>query len=134
MGPAVTGGVPFLPSPTIVGPAGPNFVCLTGRVNLFQFIQAPSPGSVIGELSVAFGGSIPLIQTRPTPFGGLSLAAVDRQFATVCGNLTFVGGQVVLDVRFVSAGVSPFFPGFFPGFFPRFPFGRPFRFRSGFGF
>lgn len=86
-----------------VGTPGANFVCLFGSVTLFQFIQAPPPGSVIGTLTTLSGRSIPLVQTSPTT-GGVTLASVDRQLAIVCGNLTAVQGQIALDVRFVSPG------------------------------
>lgn len=107
------GGALTQPSPAIVGPSGPNFVCVTGTVNLFQFIRPPSPGDVIGTLLTG-AGAVSLIQTQPVPLAGVSLAQVDRQLATVCGNLVFVGGQAVLDVRFVSPGISPITPGISP--------------------
>lgn len=94
-----------LPSPTVVGPAGANFVCLTGVPILFRFIRAPEPGSVIGSLITLFGGSIQLVQTQPALTSGPSLAAVENNVVTLCGNLRQVGGQLVLDVR----SVIPFF-------------------------
>lgn len=103
-----------LPSPTVVGPAGPNFVCVTGVVNLFRFIQPPAPGSVIGSLTTPGGGTLPLVQSQPALTGGTTLSAVDGQFATLCGNLTQAQGQLALDVRFVSSGFSPLTPGVDP--------------------
>jgi hypothetical protein len=102
-----------LPSPTIVGPAGANFVCLVGFVNLFQFIQPPPPGSVVGTLATSVS-TIPLVQTNPTVTGGAPLASVDRQLATLCGDLSLVQGQLALDVRSVSPGFSPITPGLNP--------------------
>lgn len=102
-----------LPSPTIVGPAGAKFVCLVGFVNLYQFIQPPSPGSVIGTLTTSVI-TIPLVQTNPAATGGVPLASVDRQSATLCGDLRLVQGQPALDVRFASPGFSPTTPGLNP--------------------
>lgn len=76
--------------------------CVTGFVNLFRFIQAPAPGSIIGAVRTLSGGSIPLVQTRQIPLGGTPLAAVDRTFATLCGTLTVSGGQIAPDVMLAS--------------------------------
>ena len=83
--------------------------CVTGVVNLRFF--GGIPGIIGGDPIVATvttftGQVIPLIQTVPTPPGGTTLASVNGQVATVCGVLTTVRGQVVLDVRLVN----PFFP------------------------
>lgn len=126
------------PAPKFGFPGGPGLVCLTGRVQLLVFIQAPVPGAIIGQLVTFGGGTIPLVQRTPLPFGGVPLAAVDGRVATVCGNLTLVGGQVALDVRFVSPAAFPSVPGKFPFKFPfkgpfKFPFKAPFG-RGPFGF
>lgn len=76
--------------------------CLFGRVNLFRFLQPPAPGSVIGELTLPAGLSVPLVETAPVPFGGPTLSAVDGQCAAVCGVVRLVEGRPVLDVRAVS--------------------------------
>lgn len=94
---------PALSAPIIVGSAGPGLICATGIVTLFQFIQPPQPGSVIGVLTTLQGLHVPLVLAS-TPAGGATLASVDRSLATVCGNLVLVGGQVALAVRFVTAG------------------------------
>lgn len=99
--------------PTMGGTPGFNFVCLTGTVNLFQFFAPPPPGSVIGRLLTA-SGPVPLVQSAPALSGGPPLATVDRQVATVCGNLTVIGNQVALDVRFVLPGGGHAFPGINP--------------------
>jgi len=78
--------------------------CVSGTVNLFRFIQPPPPGSIIGRVNPVFGASIPLIQTQPTPLGGIPLSSVDGQFATLCGVFVRVGNQTVLDVRVVNPG------------------------------
>jgi hypothetical protein len=101
-----------LPSPTTVGPFGQRFVCLTGVVNLFQFFAPPQPGSVIGELNTLFGFAIPLVQSRPTPAGTTTLSSVDRQFATLCGNLVLSGNRLALDVRAVIPRFGFTTPGF----------------------
>lgn|GEM_PF-3407046 len=82
----------------------PSFQCRSGFVNLFRFIQAPRPGSVIGTIRTQAGNEIPLIQTQPTPLGGTSLASVDGRFATLCGPFVRVSGQLALDVRIVNPG------------------------------
>lgn len=78
--------------------------CVTGLVNLFRFIVAPTPGSIIGEVTPLGGAAIPIVQTTQTPLGGISLASVDRQFATLCGVLTIAGGQIALNVLLVNPG------------------------------
>jgi hypothetical protein len=92
---------------------GVNLQCLAGVVTLFRFIQPPAPGSVIGTLRTTFG-TFNLIQTQPTPLGGTPLSAVDGQFATVCGVLVNVGGQLALDVRLVNPGAPSPTPTPFP--------------------
>lgn len=82
----------------------PAFQCRSGFVNLFRFIQAPAPGSVIGTIRTQAGNEIPLIQTQPTPLGGTSLSSVDGRFATLCGPFVRVGQQFALDVRIVNPG------------------------------
>lgn len=82
----------------------PSFQCRSGFVNLFQFFQAPPPGSIIGTITTRAGNQIPLIQTQPTPPGGTSLSAVDGRFATLCGPFVRVQGQFALDVRIVNPG------------------------------
>ena len=82
--------------------------CVFGRVNLLVFIAGPSAaifppisGGVVGQITTFGGTTIPLIQTRPTPFG-TPLSAVDNQFAVVCGTPTLTGtGQLALDVTAV---------------------------------
>lgn len=81
--------------------------CFTGCVILFQFIQPPPPGSILGTLTSFTGCSLPLVQTHPTPHGEIPLAAVDRQFATLCGDLVLVHGRVALDVKCVFPGPHP---------------------------
>lgn len=78
--------------------------CVTGLVNLFRFIVAPTPGSIIGEVTPLGGTAIPIVQTTQTPLGGTPLASVDRQFATLCGVLTIAGGQIALNVLLVNPG------------------------------
>lgn len=78
--------------------------CRSGFVNLFRFIQAPPPGSIIGTLTTTNGNQILLVQTQPTPIGGTSLASVDNQFATLCGPFVRVQNQTALDVRIVNPG------------------------------
>lgn len=90
-----------LPSPTVVG--GGNVVCLTGVVNLFQFILPPQPGSVIGTLRTFTGQQVNLVQTSPGTASGVPLSSVDGSVATVCGVPTLTGA---LDVRFVSPGAG----------------------------
>lgn len=85
-------------------PGTPGLQCVTGTVNLFRFIVAPQRGTVIGQLTPLFGTPIPLVQTSPTPLGGIPLSAADGQIATVCGRLITVGNQVVLDVTLVNPG------------------------------
>lgn len=121
-------GPAALPSPAIVGPAGPGFVCLTGVVTLFQFIRPPEPGSIIGTLTTLDGRQVAIVQTQPALASGVTLGAADRQLATVCGNLVFAQGQLALDVRFVAPGVSPFTPGGLPfgALFPPGSIGLPF--------
>nr|PZN43346.1 MAG: hypothetical protein DIU70_03920 [Bacillota bacterium] len=82
--------------------------CLTGCVILFQFIQPPPPGSIIGTLTGFNGCSLPLVQSHPTPHGEIPLAAVDRQFATLCGDLVLVHGRTALDVKCVLPAPHPF--------------------------
>ncbi|MDF2630833.1 MAG: hypothetical protein K0R39_4664 [Symbiobacteriaceae bacterium] len=82
----------------------PQFQCRSGFVNLFRFIQAPPPGSVIGQILTQAGNQIPLVQTQQTPLGGTSLSSVDNRFATLCGVFVRVGGQIALDVRIVNPG------------------------------
>lgn len=82
-----------------------NFQCRSGLVNLFRFIQAPPPGSIIGTVTTRTGEQIPLVQTQPTPLGGISLASVDGQVANLCGVFVRVSGQTALDVRVVNPGV-----------------------------
>lgn len=89
-------------APTITGTTA--LQCVSGFVNLFRFITTPPPGGVIGQLSTVSGQSIPLIQTQPTPLGGIPLSSVDGQFATLCGIFVRVGGQTALDVRVVNPG------------------------------
>lgn len=105
---------PLLRSPTLVGPVSGPIFCFVGTVVLFQFIQPPAPGSVIGQLNTPVGVAVPLVQSSPTPFGTPLLSAVDRQRATLCGPLTFRDGRLALDVRFVSPGVSATTPGVSP--------------------
>jgi hypothetical protein len=76
--------------------------CVSGFVNLFRFIVAPPPGSIIGTITPLFGQPISLIQTQPTPPGGIPLSSVDGQFATLCGVFTRRMNQTVLDVRLVN--------------------------------
>lgn len=102
-----------MPSPTIVGPAGAQFICLVGSVNLFQFIVPPQPGTVIGTLHTGLI-SINLVQSNPAAASGVPLASVDRQVATLCGDLRLAQGQPTLDVRFAAAGFSPTTPGLHP--------------------
>ncbi len=78
--------------------------CISGFVTLFRFISPPPPGAIIGQLSIISGQTIPLMQTQPTPLGGIPLSAVDGQFATLCGIFVRVGGQTALDVRVVNPG------------------------------
>ncbi|MGE5592045.1 MAG: hypothetical protein ACM3ZA_15730 [Bacillota bacterium] len=80
--------------------------CVTGFVNLFRFIVAPAPGSIIGEVKPLGGAPIPIVQTTQTPLGGISLASVDRQLATLCGVLTIAGGQLALNVLLVNPGAA----------------------------
>ena len=83
-------------------------VCILGRVNLLVFIAGPSAaivppvsGGVVAQVTTFGGATIPLVQTRPTPFG-TPLSAVDNQFAVVCGTSTLTStGQVALDVTAV---------------------------------
>jgi len=82
----------------------PQFRCVSGVVTLFRFIQAPPPGSIIGQIQPTFGSPVPVAQTQQTPLGGTSLASVDGRFATVCGLPIRVGGQNALDVRIVNPG------------------------------
>jgi hypothetical protein len=93
---------PLLTQTALFGGGGiAGLQCVSGVVTLFQFIQPPAPGSIIGQIQTLFGATIPLIQTQPTPPGGTPLSSVDRQFATLCGVLTTRGNQFVLDVRVV---------------------------------
>lgn len=103
-----------LPSPAIIGPAGANFVCATGVVNVLQFFAPPQPGDVTAQLTTLAGTTLPLVQTQPGLASGPTLATVSGSLATVCGNLTVAGGQVALDVRFVSPGTGPTAPGINP--------------------
>lgn len=82
----------------------PSFQCRSGFVSLFQFFQAPPPGSIIGVIRTQIGNEIPLIQTQPTPLGGTPLSSVNGRFATLCGPFLRVGGQFALDVRIVNPG------------------------------
>lgn len=91
-----------IPTTTTTGTFG--LQCVTGFVNLFQFISPPRPGTIIGQVSTISGGTIPLIQTQPTPLGGIPLSSVDGQFATLCGTFVRVGQQTALDVRIVNPG------------------------------
>jgi len=81
-----------------------GLTCVTGQVQIFSLVQPPRPGQQIGVLIPLTGGNaIPLIQTRPTPFGGIALASVNNQIATVCGTFTQThpGVQIALDVQVV---------------------------------
>jgi hypothetical protein len=81
--------------------------CAFGRVNLFRFIQAPQPGSVVGTITPAIGGNaISLVQTQATSLGGVPLATVDGQFATVCGAMRGAALDVLLVLPFSGAGAS----------------------------
>jgi len=87
--------------------------CITGLVQIFAFVQPPTAGAQVGTITpVAGGNAIPLIQTRPTPFGGISLAAVNNQVTTVCGVFTQTrpGVQIALDVRVVRPAAPPTAP------------------------
>lgn len=83
-------------------------VCVFGRVNLLVFIAGPSAAifppvseGVIGQVTTFGGATIPLVQTRPTPFG-TPLSSVDNQFAVVCGTPTLTSTrQLALDVTAV---------------------------------
>lgn len=77
--------------------------CVTGRVDLLVFIQAPAPGSIVAQLTTLNGQRIGLIQSGL--FGNVNLSNLDQQVATVCGIPTVSGGQLALVVT--SA-----FPGF----------------------
>lgn len=90
----------FPPATTSFG----GLQCVTGTVNLFQFIQPPAPGSIIGTITPWFGTPISLIQTQQTPLGGIPLSSVNGRVATVCGVFTQRGNQTVLDVRAVNPG------------------------------
>lgn len=90
----------------IFGPRiGANLQCLFGFVNLFTFIQAPVPGSVIGTLTTLGGQQINLVQSRPGFFGGVPLGFANNQFAVLCGFLRTTLPPT-LDVFFVQ----PLFP------------------------
>ncbi|HYG57009.1 MAG TPA: hypothetical protein VD902_02930 [Symbiobacteriaceae bacterium] len=78
-----------------------DFRCVSGVVNLFIFITAPPPGSVIATIDV-MGTQIPLVQTQPAPAGTATLPDVNRQFATVCGPVVNVNGMLAIDVRIVN--------------------------------
>jgi hypothetical protein len=82
----------------------PQLQCRSGFVNLFRFIQAPPPGSIIGTLTTTNGNQIFLVQTQPTPLGGTPLSSVDNRFATLCGVFVRVQNQIALDVRIVNPG------------------------------
>jgi hypothetical protein len=105
---------PSLGSPTLVGPRSGQVFCFTGTVNLFQFIQAPPPGAVLGQLNTPVGVAVPLVQSIPSGFGTTTLGAVDQQSATVCGTLLFQEGRLALDILFISPGVSKTTPGVSP--------------------
>lgn len=95
--------LPLTAQPTLTGGVAAGLTCVSGRVTLFRFIQAPPPGAVIGQITTVGQGQIPLVQTQPL-LGGIPLSSVDGQFATVCGTLVRAGGQVALDVRVVNPG------------------------------
>jgi hypothetical protein len=102
---------PNLGSPADVGPEpGPVF-CFVGTVNLIPLVPPPQPGAILGQLTTSVGVGVPLIQTSSSLFGHGTLASVDRQLATVCGNLLFRDGRLAVDVAFVSPGVSTTTPG-----------------------
>lgn len=105
---------PSLGSPTVVGPQrGPVF-CFVGIVQLVDLLQTTKPGSVIGHLNTAVGVAVPLVQSSPAPLGSGTLAAVDRQVATVCGNLLFLDERLAVDVAYVSPGTRAATPGISP--------------------
>ncbi|MGE5672617.1 MAG: hypothetical protein ACM3XM_01845 [Mycobacterium leprae] len=81
--------------------------CVSGVVNLFQFVVPPRPGSIIGQVTTTGGFTVLISQSQPTPPGGTTLASVDGRFATVCGRFTFQNGQRVLDVLLVNPGACP---------------------------
>lgn len=105
---------PSLRSPTVVGPQRGPVLCFVGTVNLFDLIQPPAPGSIVGQLNTAVGVAVPLVQSSPGIFSGQSLSSVDRSTATVCGILLFKDGQLALDVVFVSPGTNATTPGVSP--------------------
>jgi hypothetical protein len=72
-----------------------GLTCITGRVNLFTFIQAPSPGSVLGTVTTTSGQQFNLVQTSPT---ATPLSQADNQFVTLCGRFRQIGGRLVFDV------------------------------------
>ncbi len=59
---------------------------------------------MIGQITPLLGSPIPIVQSSPTPLGGIPLSAADGRFATLCGRLTTRGNQVVLDVTLVNPG------------------------------
>ena len=97
------GTTPGLPGGTTPG-GNIAMQCVTGFVYLYRFITAPTPGSVVGQITPIYGAAIPLIQTQLTPLGGTPLSSADGSYATVCGPYSTVVGQLVLDVRVVNPG------------------------------
>ncbi|MDB4893808.1 MAG: hypothetical protein JWN15_70 [Firmicutes bacterium] len=105
---------PSLGSPAVVGPQrGPVF-CFVGTVHLLDLLQTTRPGSVIGHLNTAIGVAVPLVQSSPAPLGSGTLATLDRQLATVCGNLLFLDERLAVDVAYVSPGTRAATPGVSP--------------------
>lgn len=105
---------PSLGSPAAVGPEpGPVF-CFVGTVKLTPSKEPYPAGSILGQLDTSVGVSVPLLQSSSALFGTSTLASVDRQLATVCGNLLFRGGRLALDVAYVSPGANAKTPGVSP--------------------
>lgn len=98
--PTATAFQPFGTTTTSFG----GLTCISGQVRLFRFFTVPRAGEVIGNITPFFGSPIPIIQTQPTPLGGISLSSVDGQIAVLCGQFVQRGGQVVFDVRVVNPG------------------------------
>lgn len=82
---------------------GAQPTCLTGRVDMLAFaaIYPPISGGEIAQVTTFNGQTVPLTQSRPSPYGA-TLASVDGKYATVCGvPTTLTNGRFALDVTSV---------------------------------